>query len=168
MNLHESANSPEYRLFFFILPILKPIQLGIQAGHSAVNLMKKYCVKPLEGTTAVQREITETWAYRDETFILLDAKSFEGLHYVIDLLESPENHWPFAVFKEDMRTLAGLETAVCVVVPEELFRAKKEFPKIERAPYFYRYTYENGKTIDYPQGTFEARLIECLRYNAAT
>ena len=168
MSLHEQANSTEYRLFFFILPMLKSIQQGIQAGHSAVNLMKKYCVRPVEGVTPVQREITETWAYRDETFILLDARSFEGLHNVIDLLESPENNWPFAVFKEDMRSLAGLETAACVVVPAELFKARKELPKTERTPYFYRYTYENGQYIDYHQGTFEARLIEYLRYNSAT
>lgn len=168
MKLHESANSSEYRLFFFILPILKPIQLGIQAGHSAVNLMKKYCARPLEGTTAVQREITETWAYRDETFMLLDAKSFEGLHYVIDLLESPENHWPFAVFKEDMRTLAGLETAVCVVAPKELFRAKPERSKFDKSMIGYTYTAEDGQVTSYPLHSFEARLIECLRYNAAT
>lgn len=169
MKLHENANSAEYRLFFFILPVLKTIQQGIQSGHSAVNLLKKYCIRPVEGTTAVQREITETWAYRDETFILLTADSFEGLHDIIDLLESEENHWPFDVFKEDYRTLAGLETAACVVVPKELFKAKPNFSKLNEGAFIgYKYTNDAGETVLYPKESFEARLIDFLRNSSAT
>lgn len=109
------------RLYSFVNGLyLSPIQHGIQTGHCAVDLVRKY--------TRLQRSkhtnMVNEWADIHKTFIILNAVNLAGLKNVERIVS--ETPLPFQTFHEDVDSLGGLLTCVSVVVPENIYTATAE------------------------------------------
>lgn len=112
----------ELRLYGFINHYLaNGIHAGIQHGHAAVDLIRKY--SPGYGVLPEQTTMVNEWADNHKTFIILNG----GMH--IHMLELKklveESGFPFAVFHESEEALAGVMTTVVVVLPDDIFNLRQ-------------------------------------------
>lgn len=109
----------EYRLYSFVNYYLSSIQQGIQTGHAAIELVRKYTTNNHENQDA---RIVSEWADKHKTFVVLNGGNCERLLEIIKLVDDSNLQW--AYFREDEVSLGGLITAVAVIVPENIFNVK--------------------------------------------
>ena len=100
------------KAFTFIHSYICGIQVGIQAGHSIVELMRKE-----EGDNTVRE-----WADHHKTFVWLDGGDSENLNDAINIMQ--ESGMPYAYFNEPAlkysSTDDGIITAATVVASSEM------------------------------------------------
>lgn len=95
--------------------IISGVQCGLQGGHALVEMMDKYRDSQ-PGTLAHQSHI---WAKYDKTLIVLNGGTSANLFKLLTLLESDQNPFPFAYFKESFDFAEGMLTAIALTLPEE-------------------------------------------------
>lgn len=121
----------ELRLYSFVNYYLSPIQQGVQTGHAAVDLVRKYNA-PRGTPSAIGKQIdmVADWADNFKTFIILNGGNNASLLEALSIVEL--NSFPNIHFHEDAASLNGLLTCVAVVVPEDIFNCKpiREFGEI--------------------------------------
>lgn len=111
------------RLYSFVTFYLaKGIHAGIQTGHAAVDLTRKYM--PNKGESEEHVAMVAQWADIDKTFIVLNGGMHFEMQNVLDLVR--DSGYPFAVFHESVEALAGIMTSVVVVLPEEIYDLRRE------------------------------------------
>ena len=116
----------ELRLYSFVNFYLSSIQQGIQTGHVAVDLVRKYTanVNPLNREIYPQKQdMVENWADNHKTFITLNGGNAAGIQEITDVI-TRNNTFPWAIFKEDEQSLGGIQTCVAVILPENIFNAR--------------------------------------------
>lgn len=120
MNLNDFKGE-ELRCYAFVNFYLSSIQQGIQHGHAAVDLVRKYRADGQLFHT-LQAEMVAEWADNHKTFITLNGGNFEGIVHSLDVLDKVD--FPYCTFHEDHASLCGLMTCVAVVLPEGIFNAR--------------------------------------------
>lgn len=116
---------PELRFYAFANFYLSSIQQGIQTGHAAVDIVRKYTkteYDPLD--PACPRQMVEDWADNFKTFITLNGGNHTGIQKALELASN--SGYPFVAFHEDEDSLAGLMTSVGVVLPDYIFNLRKK------------------------------------------
>ncbi|CAM0026345.1 hydrolase [Vibrio phage D148] len=129
------------KAYTFVHSYICGIQVGIQAGHSNVELMRKE-----EGDSDVRE-----WADHHKTFVWLDGGDSEKLNDVINIMQ--ESGMPYAYFNEPALKCssadeddAGLVTAATVLLSTEM---------VEAADYIRRFRLLlNGTGFHNPDGSF--------------
>jgi hypothetical protein len=114
-------SSMELRLYSFVNFYLSSIQQGIQTGHCAVDLVRKYA-NAVHAMDVKPCDMVAEWADKHKTFIILNGGDFDGIMAASKVVE--ESGYPFAFFHESAGALAGVRTCVSVVLPENLFNAR--------------------------------------------
>ena len=116
----------ELRLYSFVNFYLSSIQQGVQTGHAAVDLVRKYTAhgNPFRvDITSSQENAVAEWADEHKTFIILNGGNAERLAQITDVISSNGN-FPWVTFNEDDQSLNGIQTCVAVVLPACIFNAK--------------------------------------------
>lgn len=116
---------PELRFYCFVNYYLSSMQQGIQTGHCAVDLVRKYTKESWVlsyGATRSDRDTVESWADNHKTFITLNGGNNDGIKEATRIISSTD--FPWVSFNEDEQSLGGLQTCVGVVLPENIFKAK--------------------------------------------
>ena len=122
----------ELRLYSFINFYISPIQHGIQTGHAAVRLVRKYSEAPPAIYTHADlaqsegKELVKRWADQHETFIVLnggDTTSMDEIERVVQR----QQLLPWVSFREP--GINNALTCVSVVVPAAYFEMVPEFSK---------------------------------------
>jgi hypothetical protein len=148
----------ELRLYSFVNFYLSSIQQGIQTGHVAVELVRKYSKEPFGN--GVVSGLALDWADHHKTFITLNGGNNASLIKIREL--AMQCRWPFAVFHEDEQSLDNLLTAVAIVVPESVYNAKRVDPAGEVE--VYEWVSEDGMTAyRYFPGQPDHDLIKLLK-----
>lgn len=140
----------ELRLYSFSLMYLSSMQQGIQTGHLAVDLVRKYTANgnPLNTHITEERErMVEDWADLHKTFIVLNGGNSDGIIAATEVIAC--SGFPWAIFREDEASLKGIQTCVGVVLPETIFNAKLLPPKLSRDQPTY------GVAIEREDGEFD-------------
>jgi hypothetical protein len=98
---------------------LSDIQKGIQTGHMAVDLVRKYGDQ--EYSLTALRDMVADWADNHKTFIVLNG----GNNAMLDntAVICSQSGLPCTAFYEDEDSLGGIRTCVGIVVPENYFTA---------------------------------------------
>lgn len=112
------------RLYFFNNMMLSDKQHGIQAGHAAVRLLRKYQQGYKAGITGLHKlEMVEDWADNHETFIVLNAGTTDSQYAIRRHLESKHNPFPWVFFKEPNIKAKGeaVMTSVAILLPESFY-----------------------------------------------
>lgn len=120
------------------------MQQGIQTGHCAVDLVRKYTKISghyVNEVTPHKTNMTTLWADGYKTFITLNGGNNEGIKEATRIISDTD--FPWALFHEDDESLGGLQTCVGVVLPENIFKAKPERSNGEVVSFGY---IENGAT----------------------
>ena len=103
--------------------MLSSIQQGIQSGHAAVELFKKYLID--EGWKDGYAELVNDWAQNHKTMVCLNGGNAKGIREWLEFFNVGEldhfNDFPFVGFYEDEESLDGALTSVAVVLPERIF-----------------------------------------------
>jgi|SRR5579859_414537 len=111
----------ELRLYSFVNFYLSSIQQGIQTGHAAVDLVRKYEENTAHPSDDHQDlcEMVADWADNHKTFIILNGGDKDAVAASTQIIST--SGFPFAVFLEP-----GINNAECVaaVLPESIFNAK--------------------------------------------
>jgi hypothetical protein len=118
---------PELRFYCFVNYYLSAMQQGIQTGHCAVDVLRKYTKGGLLGsqTPFHKRDMVESWADGYKTFITLNGGNNEGIKEATRIISDAD--FPWVAFNEDGDSLDGLQTCVGVVLPENIFKAQPIF-----------------------------------------
>ena len=93
---------------------LSSIQQGIQAGHAAVELMRKY----------KESVLVDEWAKEHHTFILLNGGGSRQIADLHKLVTSEHNPYPWAEFRD--ADMDNLQTSICILLPERMFDARSK------------------------------------------
>jgi hypothetical protein len=126
----------ELRLYSFVNYYLSSIQQGIQTGHVAVELVRKYTKD--DSHPGHQITLVEDWADNHKTFITLNGGNNAGVHEAAEILV--RSGLPMAFFREDEQSLGQMLTSAAVIVPEYIFNArfdKEESAKWKETRYVY-------------------------------
>jgi hypothetical protein len=107
------------RLYAFTNFYLGSMQHGIQTGHAAVKLVRKYSA--YGGQELSMQNMTIDWADNHQTFITLNGGNHEDLCDIQAFIEKSD--YPHVSFNEDQASLAGMLTCVAVVLPESIYAA---------------------------------------------
>lgn len=102
------------RLYSFGNMYLQGVQSGIQCQHCTVELLAKYG----------QGDCWE-WATKHKTTILLNGGNQRALMEIVAHLDKPENTYQYADFVEDLDSLNGALTNVCIILPEKIYMYRK-------------------------------------------
>ena len=152
------------RLYSFVNFYLSSIQQGIQTGHAAVRLLRKYDVNYYahpDDAFIDLCEVVEEWADNHETFIILNGGDNDGIKNLAFTLEGCG--FPWTIFKESQEALAGLITCAVVVLPESVYDAKR-IQIVDRGDIeAYAYTSLDGKVTEYRDGHRYFDVIKLLR-----
>lgn len=97
------------KAYTFVNSYICGIQVGIQAGHSIVELM----------TTYKDNELVREWSLNHKTFVWLDGGDADGMQETLNLLIKAG--LPYEFFMEP--GLGNMITAVSVVLPTRLVEA---------------------------------------------
>lgn len=122
------------RAYFFGNMYLSSIQQGIQAQHCTAELFVKY------GPSMVgeQERLLYTWAKKHKTSILLNGGDCAGLSEIFQVLDSPVNPYPWAVFIESNDALRNVLTCVGIILPERIYEAAAEIRQNRDRPQYWR------------------------------
>lgn len=145
----------ELRLYCFVNFYLSSIQQGIQTGHAAVDLVRKYTASgnPLNSQiTAEKREMVENWADNWKTFIVLNGGSAEGIRNASAIIAGCGD-FPWAKFSEDYQSLDGLQTCIAVILPESIFACERQLtPQGDEV-----YTYYDDTSLECKKYCYDAQ-----------
>jgi hypothetical protein len=153
----------ELRLYSFVNFYLSSIQQGIQTGHAAVDLVRKYTAhsNPLRrALTSYQEHLVEQWADAHKTFIILNGGDSVGIANATSLI-GRNGVFPWAIFKESSEAMNGIQTCVAVVLPEYIFAVEKQFK--ENGDYAWVYRYEEEKPQVYERDHQHFDLINLVK-----
>jgi hypothetical protein len=120
----------ELRLYSLVNFYLAGMQVGIQTGHAAVDLVRKYSSHlDLQGgrITEQEMELTAEWADNHKTFICLNGGDNDMLREATDVIA--KSGYPWAEFREP--GLQDIRTCTVVVLPECIFGATKVRPQFD-------------------------------------
>jgi hypothetical protein len=117
---HMNYPNQELRLYAFVNFYLSSIQQGIQTGHAAVDIVRKYEASDDVNNAAMVLD----WADNFKTFITLNGGNHAGIKQALVLAET--SGFPFVAFHEDEDSLGGLMTAVAVVLPADIFNLRRQ------------------------------------------
>lgn len=148
----------ELRLYSFVNFYLSSIQQGIQTGHAAVDLVRKYTRNSTNPVKSRQQLMVEEWADNYKTFIVLNGGHNAAIHHAHDIIS--ESDFPFISFYEDEASLDSLMTCTCIVVAEKIFNA---FPEKTDDGIIYKYSNEDGLSITYDKSHPHYNLINLIR-----
>lgn len=114
----------ELRLYSFVNHYLASggPHAGIQTGHAAVDLTRKY-TNAFADVSPNDVEMIVEWADNHKTFIVLNGGMHVEMLRVKKLVE--ESGFPFSVFHESEEALNGIMTTVAVVLPEQIFNMQR-------------------------------------------
>ena len=160
----------ELRLYSFVNFYMSSIQQGVQTGHAAVDLVRKYTKQqPLLGpsglhpaVSATHRRMVENWADNHKTFIVLNGGNADGIRSARDIIAS-NGDFPWVAFCEDNQSLDGMMTCVSVILPENIFSAK---PAEVNGGYEYHLRRTAGELTEpfyYPEGCHNYPLIDLVK-----
>lgn len=155
----------QLRLYSFVNFYLSSIQQGVQTGHAAVDLVRKYNAPP--GTPSQlgkQCDMVGDWADNHKTFIILNGGNNEMLLAAKEIVKA--SGLPWVTFSEDEQSLGGILTTVAVVIPEMYFAAKlskSDNSDYVNAPPSYEWVDANGIFHWATQNTPEFNLIQLLK-----
>ena len=115
--------NPDLRLYTFVNFYLSSIQQGIQSAHVAHSLFVKY-------PSHHENSILWDWAINAKTMIVLNGGALEDITRGFQLVnEANLNHkgtaLPFECFFEDSPSLGGIMTSFGIVLPPQIYDAKK-------------------------------------------
>ena len=99
------------RMYQFVLTFLKPIQYGIQGGHSVVELMAKY---------PKNKDVRE-FALKHKTFIVLDGGTYPQMAELLKHISHKSNPYPWAEFREPDMSETPVLTSIAILLPEKLY-----------------------------------------------
>lgn len=157
----------ELRLYSFVNFYLSSIQQGVQTGHAAVDLVRKYTSdRPLltTGQSGFCEMLVEEWADLFKTFIILNGGNAASIANASKIIE--ESGFPWVPFYEDSESLAGIQTCVAVILPENIFNARQCDPDSSgKEQYSYVYEDANGvpMTTYYAEGHPFFNIIKLVR-----
>ena len=113
----------ELRLYSFVNFYLSSIQQGVQTGHAAVDLVRKYnAPKGTPSQLGKQCDMVGDWADNHKTFIILNGGNFSSLNLTKDIIK--QSGFPWVSFSEDVDSLDGMLTTVAVVLPDYIFNVQ--------------------------------------------
>lgn len=146
------------RLYSFVCFYLSSIQQGIQTGHMAVDLVRRY--RDNNGMKHDVQSIVSDWADNHKTFIVLNGGDSDNILAIHDQIRdlSHKLNLPYCHFNEP--GCIGMTTCVGVVVPEKYYEAKKSSDYLVSD---YVYLSKNGERIAYNEDTPEYEFIELIR-----
>jgi len=169
----------EKRCYTFSHFMLSPMAKGIQTLHSTVEIFNKYVPNPsqkdkldlidLEKEEAYK--ILFDWSRNHKTVISLNAGVSEDLDNLNDILQDPENFYPWSDFCEDVYSLKGIKTAISIVLTEKIYTTAALFrtgnfkwePELGRAICLYTSKTDFEILESYGRfSTFEMDLINTL------
>jgi hypothetical protein len=110
------------RLYSFVNFYLSSIQQGVQTGHAAVDLVRKYSKVSL--TDPVNAMMVDRWADDHKTFIILNGGNMASMTSILGA--AALSGYPYASFYEDSDSLGGILTCVAVVLPEKVWGAERD------------------------------------------
>jgi hypothetical protein len=154
----------ELRLYSFVNFYLSSIQQGIQTGHAAVDLVRKYTANgnPLRrDITSYHEHLVEQWADAHKTFIILNGGDSVGIANATSLI-ARNGVFPWAIFKESDISLSGIQTCVAVVLPEYIFNATKRFKADGDYEWVYMFEEEQKEQI-YTRGHEHFELVNFVK-----
>ena len=94
------------------------MQRGIQTGHAAVDIVRKYVLDEF-GIMSENEAMVKDWADNHKTFIVLNGGNNASLMNTYDIIS--KSNYPFIKFHEDEDSLGSILTCVGVVIPETIF-----------------------------------------------
>jgi len=113
------------KLYSFTNMYLSDIQKGIQTAHLINAFWKKY--SDSDSNEACQ---FWNWTFFDEIIVVLNGGSQEELEANLDLFSN--SFYPFAAFREYMKSLNGALTVVGISLPENFSTREDRDAHIER------------------------------------
>ena len=117
-------------MYTFTLYQLSPIQQGIQAGHAAIDLVRRYCPQndDLDDLPSRKRKWAQIvhWMKDCKTMILLNGGDAENLLTILRTVSSTE--FPHSIFHEDV-SLNFIATSIAVLLPESVWGVVDEVKK---------------------------------------
>ena len=119
------------RAYFFGNFYLSSIQQGIQAQHCTAEMFGKYCY-PTDEVEKMQ--MLYGWQKGHKTTILLNGGDCYGLSEIFNVLDSDENPYPWAYFRESQEALGSALTCVGVILPERVYETAKEIQETSPEP----------------------------------
>ena len=145
----------ELRLYSFVNFYLSQIQQGIQTGHAAVQLIRTYTDKKQK-----HHELVMDWADNHKTFIVLNGGHNAALEQTLEIVQ--RSGYPYSAFFEDGPSLGGLMTTVAVVLPENVFNARRFDPTSQIETYYWADPDGGSSEFFYPS-SLEHELIKLIR-----
>lgn len=153
------------RCYHFCNFYLAGIHAGIQSAHAQHELATKY-LEPFREREA-EWETIEVWSRdrdaRDanaeqylewsknhKTMILLNAGMMGDLAKLVQFLDSCNDRYPHASFREDEYALNGALTNVCVVLPYQMYELNYHIMQFSKEPWpgFYEFQHDgNARTL---------------------
>ena len=127
----------ELRLYSFVNFYLSSIQQGIQTGHVAVDLVRKYTANGNPFRTDITEErvaLVEEWADSWKTFITLNGGNASGIAEATNIIS--KSGFPWAIFREDEQSLGRIQTCVGVILPDFIFGAQRKLSSDRTTEYF--------------------------------
>lgn len=166
----------ELRLYSFINFYLSAVQQGIQTGHLAVDMVRKYTkpdskslpkLKPeIQAKEKAKSVMVEEWADKFKTFIVLNGGDNATLGETTELIQTCD--YPWVVFCEDNESLGGLQTGAAMVLPAKIFAARKVKSENFDCGYYYDFLEKDEKDNIiqhhvYTDGMKDFQLIDLLK-----
>lgn len=152
----------QYRLYAFVNYYLSSIQQGIQTGHAAVDMVRKYAA---DLPHSPNQKMMAEWADNHKTFITLNGGNSGSLRMIKQVVSA--SAYPWVTFSEDEESLGGIMTTVAVIVPENIYDARRVVDSVvDPAP---AYSWQepgdvfNMTTLSYFPGTPDYDLITVLK-----
>lgn len=160
-----------YRLYSFVANhYLSPLQCGLQTAHVVGELMTAYKPDFNEVGDAVYE-----WAQCDKTIIIMAAGNHEGVLNGFQEIRrtSVAIGLPYALFREDERSMNGMATAFGVIVPQKYWDTKfspevvysseviGQRPRVSEA--YWSYTDTEGITTKYQLTHPEGQFVDSIK-----
>jgi hypothetical protein len=96
---------------------MSPLQLGLQTAH---------CVAEMSQNEKFENvEMFNEWANYHKTIIIYDGGNHRALEEIFDFINTPNNPFPIAMFREDEESLNNAVTSVGIVLPEEVYESAR-------------------------------------------
>lgn len=115
------------RFYSFCQVYLSSIQQGIQTGHAAVDIVRKYTASgnPFNANVTLEKTVmVENWADCHKTFVTLNGGNHMSLNNIlITVAQSP---FPWVCFNEDQDSLNSMLTCVGVILPENVYDVRRD------------------------------------------
>lgn len=141
------------RAYFFVNQYISGIHAGIQSLHALSEVHNKYY-----GTATQEEAMLRDWESNHKTVIVLEGGYQSRLEELLVQFSGINHNYPFASFREEKDALNCAMTAVCIILPEQVFAAKQEYISLNPYSQCMVYTFEDEQVED-----SDRELIEILR-----